>query len=55
VILAHAGGIGWDELLCALPVLILFFVFLILGARSPRPWPDEENPPDSDEHLSAPP
>jgi hypothetical protein len=53
VILAHANGIGWDELLCALPASILFFVLLILGARSPRPPPDQENPPDSDESPSA--
>jgi hypothetical protein len=52
-ILAHASGVSWDELLCLLPVPILFFVFLILGARSRRAAPDEENPPDSDEHPSA--
>jgi hypothetical protein len=52
-ILAHAGGLGWDELLCTLPVAIVFFVFLILGARSPRPPPDEETPPGSDEGPSA--
>jgi hypothetical protein len=47
-ILAHAGGVGWDELLCMLPVPILFFVFLILGARSRR-LPADDSPPDDQE------
>jgi hypothetical protein len=50
-IVAHAGGTGWwDELLCLLPVPVLFVVFLILGARSRHATPgDDTDPPENEQ------
>jgi hypothetical protein len=34
--LAHAGGVGWDEILWMLPVPLLISVLLVIGARKQR-------------------
>lgn len=48
-VVAHAGGIGWDELLVfAAPVLILI-VLQVLGRRRARDEEDREQDGSTDE------
>lgn len=48
VLVAHGGGVGWDEaIIFAIPIVILV-VLQVLGRRRPPPDEDDQVTPDRD-------